>query len=168
MREAYWDGCQTCWPLQGGADTVVRRSHARLGYELLRSHGLPASYREIEAGDHVLGNVPFDAADARFRYCLSPDDPLSTPTTCGTETLVAPPGSQIRSTRAATSFHLSGKARRSASRPSRAHGPLTRLLTEGRCPSLGLSGTEYTTSAARGGQRIARHRCLGSSPLAHA
>lgn len=50
--------------LQGGADNVFRRSDARLGYELLKSHGLPASYREIEAGDHVLGNVPIEATDA--------------------------------------------------------------------------------------------------------
>jgi dipeptidyl aminopeptidase/acylaminoacyl peptidase len=50
--------------LQGGADNIYRRSDARLGYELLRSHGLPASYREIEAGDHVLGNVPHEGADA--------------------------------------------------------------------------------------------------------
>lgn len=50
--------------LQGGADNVFRRSDARLGYELLRSHGLPASYHEIEAGDHVLGNVAREGADA--------------------------------------------------------------------------------------------------------
>ena len=50
--------------LQGGADNVYRRSDARLGYELLRSHGLPVSYCEIEAGDHVLGNVPREGADA--------------------------------------------------------------------------------------------------------
>ncbi|GEM_PF-662994 len=31
--------------LQGGADNVYRRSDARLGYELPRSHGLPASCR---------------------------------------------------------------------------------------------------------------------------
>ena len=50
--------------LQGGADNIYRRSDARLGYELLRSHGLPASHREIEAGEHVLGNVPHEGADA--------------------------------------------------------------------------------------------------------
>jgi len=50
--------------LQGGADNVFRRTDARLGYDLLRAHGLPASYREIEAGDHVLGNVPHEGADA--------------------------------------------------------------------------------------------------------
>jgi acetyl esterase/lipase len=50
--------------LQGGADNVYRRSDARLGYELLRSHGLPASYREIEMGDHVLGNVAHEGASA--------------------------------------------------------------------------------------------------------
>jgi len=50
--------------LQGGADNVFRRSDARLGYELLRSHGLPTSYQEIEAGDHVLGNVSREGADA--------------------------------------------------------------------------------------------------------
>ncbi len=50
--------------LQGGADNPYRRSDARLGYELRRSHGLPAAYQEIAAGDHVLGNVPREAADA--------------------------------------------------------------------------------------------------------
>jgi acetyl esterase/lipase len=50
--------------LQGGQDNVYRRSDARLGYDLLRSYDLPASYLEIEAGDHVLGNVPREGADA--------------------------------------------------------------------------------------------------------
>jgi dipeptidyl aminopeptidase/acylaminoacyl peptidase len=50
--------------LQGGADNIFRRSDARLGYELLRSHSLPTSYQEIEAGDHVLGNVPREGATA--------------------------------------------------------------------------------------------------------
>jgi dipeptidyl aminopeptidase/acylaminoacyl peptidase len=50
--------------LQGGADNVYRRSDARLGYDLLRSYDLPASYHEIEAGDHVLWNVPREGADA--------------------------------------------------------------------------------------------------------
>jgi hypothetical protein len=35
-----------------------------LGYELMRSHDLPAAYLEIEAGDHVLGNVPDVATQA--------------------------------------------------------------------------------------------------------
>lgn len=43
---------------------MYRRSDAWLGYEVLRSHGLPASYREIEAGDHALANVPREGADA--------------------------------------------------------------------------------------------------------
>jgi predicted alpha/beta-hydrolase family hydrolase len=50
--------------LQGGQDNVYRRSDAWLGYELLRSYDLPASYLELEAGDHVLGNVPREGADA--------------------------------------------------------------------------------------------------------
>jgi hypothetical protein len=53
-------GCPILF-LQGGADNVFRRSEARLGYELLRSHGLPTAYHEIEDGDHVLGNVAQDA-----------------------------------------------------------------------------------------------------------
>lgn len=50
--------------LQGGADNVFRRSDARLGYELLRSYGLPSAHLEIEGGDHVLGNVPTEATTA--------------------------------------------------------------------------------------------------------
>ncbi|MBV9282811.1 MAG: alpha/beta hydrolase [Chloroflexi bacterium] len=50
--------------LQGGADNLFRRSDARLGYELLQSHGLPASYREIEGGDHILSNVAGEGAEA--------------------------------------------------------------------------------------------------------
>lgn len=34
--------------LQGDPDNVFRRSDARLGCELMRAHGLPTSYREIE------------------------------------------------------------------------------------------------------------------------
>ena len=50
--------------LQGGADNAFRRSDARLGYELLRSYDLPAAHVEIEAGDHILGNVPSEATTA--------------------------------------------------------------------------------------------------------
>ena len=50
--------------LQGGADNIYRRSDACLGYELLRSHGLPTAYREIDGGDHVLGNVAREGVDA--------------------------------------------------------------------------------------------------------
>jgi dipeptidyl aminopeptidase/acylaminoacyl peptidase len=50
--------------LQGGADNVFRRSDARLGYDLLRSHGLPTAYQEIAGGDHTLGNVAQEGVDA--------------------------------------------------------------------------------------------------------
>src|ERR687886_1300173 len=50
--------------LQGGADNPFRRTDARLGYEVMRAHGLPAAYQEIAAGDHVLGNVPREGAGA--------------------------------------------------------------------------------------------------------
>jgi acetyl esterase/lipase len=65
--------CRCCWLhtitcpilfLQGGADNPFRRSDGRLGCELLRAHGLPTAYFEIETGDHTLGNVPREGADA--------------------------------------------------------------------------------------------------------
>ena len=54
--------------LQGGADNAFRRSDARLGYDLLRSDGLPAKYLEIERGDHVLANVAAEATTAVLEW----------------------------------------------------------------------------------------------------
>lgn len=50
--------------LQGEADNVFRRSDARLGYEILKSRGLPAHYLEIEQGKHALENVPQESTSA--------------------------------------------------------------------------------------------------------
>lgn len=50
--------------LQGEADNVFRRSDARLGYEILKSRGLPAHYLEIEQGKHGLENVPQESTSA--------------------------------------------------------------------------------------------------------
>jgi dipeptidyl aminopeptidase/acylaminoacyl peptidase len=50
--------------LQGGADNIFRRTDARLGYDLLRSFGMPAGYQEISGGYHTLSNVARQGADA--------------------------------------------------------------------------------------------------------
>jgi len=43
--------------LQGGDDNPWRCADARLGYDLMKRNGLPATHIEIPGGDHGLDNV---------------------------------------------------------------------------------------------------------------